>query len=107
MSEELKMAIVEVRRHGLEPFERVARAMPGNLTGRAYSRWVERQAREAGRVSTRLAKAGAAVQLTDRLATIDFGGIEASSMLGLYQALNNWSAKARSRMRAYNRGDFK
>ncbi len=107
MSEELKMAIVAVRRHGLEPFDKVAAALPAKLAGPAYARWVQRQAREVDRVSKRLTKAGAAIELTDRLTTIDFGGIEASSMLGLYQALKNWSAKARSRMRAYNRGEFK
>jgi hypothetical protein len=105
MSEELKMAIVAVRRHGLEPFEKVAAAMPAKLCGPAYARWVERQAREADRASTRIAKAGAVIHLSDSVTKIDFAGIQAMSTLGLYQALRNWSAKARKVMRAYNRGD--
>lgn len=105
MSEELKMAIVAVRRHGLEPFEKVAAAMPAQLSGPAYARWVSRQARETDRASTRIAKAGAVIHLSDREARISFAGIEAMSTLGFYQALTNWSAKARKVMREFNRGD--
>jgi len=105
MSEELKMAIVAVRRHGLEPFEKVAAAMPAKLCGPAYARWVQRQARVAEQCAARLRKAGAVIDFPAGADRIDLGGIEAMSTLGLYQALRNWSAKARKVMRAYNRGD--
>ena len=107
MSEELKMAIVEVRRHGLEPFDKVARAIPARLSGPAYSRWVERQARVAEQSSASLRKAGAVIDFPAGADRIAFGGIEAMSTLGLYQALKNWNAKARKAMREYNRGTRK
>ena len=105
MSEDLKMAIVAVRRHGLDPFDRIAVAMPTRLTGRAYARWIERQARATEQVAERLSTAGASIDLSDRATRIAFAGIEALSTLGLYQALKNWNGKARKRMREYNRGD--
>tara|TARA_B100001179_G_C18317343_1_gene286492 strand:+ start:168 stop:491 length:324 start_codon:yes stop_codon:yes gene_type:complete len=104
MSEELKMAIAAVQRHGLEPFEKVARAIPATLSGRAYERWIERQARETARASARLTKSGAVIEITDRAALITIAGIEAMSTLGFYQALKNWNGKACKAMRAFNRG---
>ena len=99
------MAIVAVRRHGLEPFDKVAAALPAELAGAPYARWVPLQARVAEHCSARLRKAGAVIDFPGGADRIAFGGIEAMSTLGLYQALKNWDAKARKAMRAYNRGD--
>ncbi|MEL7754705.1 hypothetical protein AAG597_16255, partial [Citromicrobium bathyomarinum] len=106
MSEELKMAIVAVRRHGLEPFEKVVAAMPQSLIGPAYARWVRRQARVTAEVCERLRKQGATIDVSQKEVRIVFGGIEARSYLGLLQALVNWRSKAAKQMRAYNRADL-
>ena len=102
MSEELKMAIVAVRRHGLEPFSKVTKAMPQSLVGRSYSRWVDRQARVTVEVAEKLRKAGAQIELSERQALVSFGGVEARSFLGFHQALVNWHSKAQKAMRPYN-----
>ena len=102
--ETLKQAIWSVRSLGLAPFLRLRNAMPRNMSGQNYARWLARQKETTGSVKTALEEKGAVITIDGDWSTIRFAGIKASSTMGLSQALKNWRYRAEAALRPRHGG---
>lgn len=99
MSADLKQALALVERKGIASLKRVAATRPDIAArGDAWQLWTTRRHEVDIDVAKALAAEGAKISIDTQGARIRYGGISASSTMGLLGALNNWRAQAEKRL---------